>query len=182
MTRPGVNWRNLRVFLPVCAAILIADQTSKWIVVDLVMIPPRVIEITGFFNLVMVWNTGVSFGLFSGNASWVLIVFTGAITAGLGVWLLRADGCWLPVALTLVVGGATGNLIDRVRYGAVADFLDFHAAGWHWPAFNIADGAITIGASMLLIDALAGRRGMPVAQRAQDPTTQDPAIQDKEHS
>ncbi len=128
------------------------------------MQPPRSIPITPFFNLVMGWNRGVSFGLLSDVNSWtvwVLPIVVVAITAALLVWLWRADRAWQAVALGLVVGGALGNLLDRLRFGAVADFLDVHVAGYHWPAFNVADSGITVGAVMLVIDALFGPREHP---------------------
>ena len=76
-------------------------------------------------------------------------------------WLARVKGHWLGAAIGLVIGGAVGNVIDRLRYGAVADFIDFHLAGYHWPAFNAADSAIVVGVAMLLLDALFGDRERP---------------------
>ncbi len=127
----------------------------------------RPIEITSFFNVVMVWNTGVSFGLFSdAGARVVLGLVNIAVAAALCVWLWRARGRVLRTGLTLVIGGAVGNAIDRFAYGAVADFFDVHveggAARWaietfgsnHWPAFNIADMAISAGVVLLLFDSL----------------------------
>ena len=144
-----------RLGLTVAAAIFVADQITKWIILSQVMVPPRVIEVTGFFNLVMVWNRGVSFGLFSNDSPlgpWLLSGLAVAISIGLFIWLRRADNRLLAAALGLVIGGALGNVIDRVRFGAVADFLDFHLAGWHWPAFNVADAAIVMGVALILIE------------------------------
>ncbi len=121
------------------------------------MKPPRAIEITSFFNLVMGWNRGISFGLFNNDSplnSWVLPLITMLIVCFLAVWLVRARHGLIGTALGLILGGALGNLIDRVHYGAVADFLDFHALGYHWPAFNVADTAITVGAGVLVWDSL----------------------------
>lgn len=141
--------------LAVLAACL--DQATKWIIVYHVMDPPRRIEVTSFFNLVMGWNRGVSFGLFNNDSPmtvWVLSIVAIVIIAGLSFWLIRATHPLLGIGLGLVIGGAVGNLIDRFRFGAVADFLDFHVMGYHWPAFNVADAAITVGACCLLVETL----------------------------
>jgi signal peptidase II len=90
----------------------------------------------------------------SDEAAWVFATIAAAITAVLVVWLRRAPNLLVTLALGAVIGGAVGNVIDRLRFGAVFDFLDVHAAGWHWPAFNIADAAIAIGVGLLLLDAL----------------------------
>ncbi len=147
----------------VCAAILtVLDQLSKWVILTEIMNPPRILEITGFFNLVLVGNRGVSFGMFSSDTPWIQPAFAGfaaVIAVFLGFWLRRAENRLLAVSLGLVIGGAIGNAIDRLWHGAVIDFLDFHAAGYHWPAFNIADSAITVGVIFIVIDGLfAGRK------------------------
>ena len=143
--------------LGLAAAVLILDQITKWWIVFTVMQPPRVIPVTPFFNLVMGWNRGVSFGMLDSDsqaAAWILSLLALAITAALGVWLYRADRLRVAFGIGLVIGGAVGNVIDRVRWGAVADFLDLHWAGYHWPAFNVADSAITVGALVLILDSL----------------------------
>lgn len=144
--------------LTAAALVLLIDQVSKWWVISFVMSPPRDIEITPFFNLVMVWNRGISFGLFndSGASVWFLSAIALGIVAVLGVWLRRTPGRLLPCALGLIIGGALGNVIDRIfrETHAVADFLDFHMAGYHWPAFNAADAAIAMGAAILVYDSL----------------------------
>jgi len=147
------------------AALLFAfglDQLTKWLIAAVVMQPPRVITITPFFNLTFGRNSGISFGLFAGGAEagrWALTAVALGIVVGLLVWLSRAERRWLAAALGLVTGGALGNILDRIRHGAVTDFLDFHLAGWHWPAFNLADSAIFMGAAFLLLDGLLdGRR------------------------
>ena len=149
----------LRFGLLLAASVTALDQISKlWIVLD-VMAPPRVIEVTPFFNIVMVWNRGVSFGLLGGAAPWMQYAvgaFALAVCAALAVWLARARNRLLAAGLGLVIGGAVGNLVDRAVHGAVADFLDFHAFGYHWPAFNVADAAITVGVAALLADGLIG--------------------------
>jgi signal peptidase II len=150
--------------LAVAAGIVVVDQLSKWWILSSVMQPPRVIPVTPFFNLVLGWNRGVSFGLFNSASplnDWVLPILTAAIAASLAVWLYRAEGWRVALGLGLIVGGAVGNLIDRLRFGAVADFLDFHAFGFHWPAFNAADSGISVGALVILIDALLTRDEKP---------------------
>lgn len=145
----------------VAAVVLVLDQLSKWWVITRLMNPPRVIEVTPFFNFVMWWNKGVTFGLFAsapGWGRWALVVLTLVITVVLVIWLVKVNHKLPALAVGLVIGGAVGNVIDRIRYAAVADFLDFHAGGWHWPAFNLADSAITIGVGLLLIDAFLARR------------------------
>jgi len=147
----------LRLGLAVAVAVLVLDQASKVWILDL-MAPPRVIEVTGFLNLVLVWNRGISFGMLGdGGASqaWVLAAFGVIVAGGLVIWLQRAALPRLPsLGIGLVAGGAVGNAVDRLRFGAVVDFVDVHAAGWHWPAFNVADSAITLGVIALLLDAV----------------------------
>ena len=146
-----------------CAAIVIAlDQLSKWVILKEVMNPPRIIEVTGFFNFVLVGNRGVSFGLFASDAWWVqpaFATFATLISVFLGFWMCRAENRFLAVSLGLVIGGALGNAIDRLAHKAVIDFLDFHVAGYHWPAFNIADSAITVGVIFIIAEGLfAGQK------------------------
>ena len=153
MTRP------VRLGLIVAIVVLIIDQLTKWWILDQVMQPPRVIEVTPFFNLVMAWNRGVSFGMFAYVADiipYVLSLLALAVVFLLVRWLLKVDRVWPAAALGMVIGGAIGNVIDRLRFGAVADFLDFHAGGYHWPAFNVADSGIVVGVALLLIDGLRG--------------------------
>ena len=145
--------------LGIALSLLIAllDQISKWWILAEVMSPPGIITVTPNLNLVLVWNRGVSFGILNQGWAWVpwlLSALTVAICFGLFIWLRRAQSRWLGVALGLIIGGALGNLVDRLRFGAVVDFLDFHVGVYHWPAFNVADSAITVGVGMLLIDAL----------------------------
>jgi signal peptidase II len=155
---------NLALGLGVAALVVVLDQATKaWMMA--LLDPPRVIELTGFFELVPVWNRGVSFGILSsrdGSTAWLLGGVAVAVAIGLVVWLGRAERRLLALGLGLVIGGAVGNVIDRARYGAVFDFLDFHAAGWHFPAFNLADSAITVGVGLLLLDGLlSGRAERP---------------------
>jgi len=145
-------------------AVIVLDQLTKWWILTDVMVPPRRIPITGFFDIVLVHNRGVSFGMFGGAPAWataVLIAFALLLSAALCVWMWRADGPMLGISLGFVVGGAIGNVIDRIRHGAVVDFLDFHVAGYHWPAFNVADSAITVGVLFLILDSLKSKSAKP---------------------
>jgi signal peptidase II len=145
--------------LIVAAVVAVLDQIAKWWVLAAVMDPPRVIPVTGFFNLVLAWNRGVSFGMFNEEgvfSRFALPVLTIAIIVALLFWMRTADRPRVAVAIGLIVGGAIGNLVDRLVFGAVVDFLDVHVAGVHWPAFNVADSGITVGATLLVLDALFG--------------------------
>ncbi len=166
-----IDPRRLATGIGVAAAVVVADQISKWWIVERVMNPPRVIPVAPFFNLVMGWNRGVSFGMFSLDSAmgaWVLSALALVIVAVLFAWMVRESRAFVVAALGLVIGGALGNVIDRARFGAVADFLDFHAFGFHWPAFNAADTAISLGALALLADALFGRPELPKNRESGD--------------
>jgi signal peptidase II len=137
-------------------AVLALDQATKWAVLQS-LDPYHAVVVTSFFNLVLVWNRGVSFGMLAGageHGPWLLTALAAAIGAFLLVWLYRETRPVPRLALWLVLAGAVGNTIDRLRLGAVVDFLDFHAFGYHWPAFNVADSAICIGAGLILLDSL----------------------------
>lgn len=126
----------------------------------MIMVPPRIIPVNSFFDLVLVHNRGASFGIFSNAPGWAsvaLIVFAIIVSIALAIWMWQVNENLLAVALALVIGGAVGNVIDRIQFGAVVDFLDFHAGGWHWPAFNIADSAITVGVILLILDSVKSR-------------------------
>jgi signal peptidase II len=144
----------LRQGLAIAGVVVVLDQLTKWAILTWL---DRAIALTPFFNLVVVWNRGVSFGMFDSAGRlgpWALSVLALAVVVLLLGWLRRADHPITATGLGLVVGGAIGNVIDRARFGAVIDFLDFHALGWHWPAFNVADSAIFVGAVLLLVDGL----------------------------
>jgi len=147
--------------LACAAAALAVDQCSKLVLLYglhfIEMAPGAHVPFLPFFDLVMVWNPGISYGLLparglAGTA--VLAVFSVAAVAGLGWWLWRVQHALPGVALGLVIGGAIGNLIDRLIYGRVADFFHFYLHGYDWYVFNIADCAITLGVAALLYDAL----------------------------
>jgi signal peptidase II len=153
----------LRLGLATAAVVFAVDRVAKSLLLDLMREQGPAVELTPFFNLIMVWNRGVSFGMFqSGEAGrWLLSALAVAIVAGLVVWLRRVDAWHLVVGLGGIIGGALGNVFDRLWYheGAVADFFDFHIAGLHWPAFNVADAAIVGGVGLLLLDALLSGSG-----------------------
>ena len=148
-------------FLPlgllIALAIIVVDQLTKWWIVYDVMASPRVIPVIPSFNLVMGWNRGVSFGLFDSDSpmhQWLLIGLAMVVVVVLLFWLRRAKTRRIAYALGLIIGGALGNIIDRINFGAVADFLDVYIGDYHWPAFNVADAGITVGAIILVLDSL----------------------------
>lgn len=148
----------MKLGLAIAAAALVLDQVTKLYFYDLMVVGGRrAIEVLPFFNLVTVWNYGISFGMFnngSAGPSIIFVILALAIVTALMFWLRSASHPLVATALGLVIGGAVGNVVDRLRFGAVFDFLDFHLGGWHWPAFNVADAAISIGVVLLCIDAL----------------------------
>ena len=151
----------VRLGLTVALVLLGLDQLTKWVVLALLDLPARPIAVTPFFNLVMVWNRGVSFGMLDAlgaAAPWLLSGLALAVVIGLLFWLRQSEHAMMAIGLGLVIGGALGNVFDRVRYGAVVDFLDFHLAGWHWPAFNLADAGICVGAGLIVVDGLLAPR------------------------
>ncbi len=148
------------------AGVLIADQLSKAWVLYILRLPERGhIELSPVMDLTMVWNRGVSFGLLHSDSEigrWLLTLFPVVVAGFLGWWLGRTQRLLLGIALGLVIGGAIGNAIDRIVYGAVADFLNFSDVFFPW-VFNIADAAISTGVGLLLLDALLTRDGKAAA-------------------
>lgn len=165
--------------LSVILWVVIADQLSKWAVMEKLIAPRQSpppetqgfwewfceagkldftrIEVLPFFNWVMVWNRGVSFGMLQSGGPFGAYFMAGlalVISALFLIWMFKTDSKIVRFSIALVIGGALGNVIDRLRFGAVADFLDFHAGGWHWPAFNVADSCITLGIALIIIDGL----------------------------
>lgn len=131
------------------------DQVSKALALSFPAVETG-IPVLPVFDLVLVRNHGVSFGLLGGLAPWwSLALLNLAIVAGLVSWLWRSRNALVDVALGLLIGGALGNVLDRFRHGAVTDFLDFHVAGHHWPAFNLADVAVVCGSALLVLDCLS---------------------------
>lgn len=162
--------RRLRILgLVLFAAIFVADRLSKEILVPLLDGQDPIV-VTGFFNLVMVWNRGVSFGLFQQGDDVGRYLLTGfAVVVGLllVIWMLRSTTRLAVTGLALVAAGALGNAYDRMVFGAVADFLDFHLSGYHFWAFNVADSAITIGVGLLLLDAFRARPELAAVSKEQ---------------
>lgn len=154
--------RNLVLaWLGLAAALALADQATK----EIVLANLRAGEsrpVTGFFNLVLAFNRGAAFSFLSDGPGWQreLFIVIGIAAAAIIVWLLWRQGedKLFSLGLALILGGALGNLWDRITLGYVIDFLDFHAAGRHWPAFNLADSAITVGAVLLIWDGFRSRR------------------------
>lgn len=136
-------------------AVILLDQISKIFILD-VMNPPQTIEVLPFANIVLAYNKGVSFSMMSNGSvygPYILAIVALLICAGLVLWMMKEKDKWTRVGIALIIGGAVGNVIDRFLYGAVVDFVDLHAFGYHWPAFNVADSAICIGAFLILLRA-----------------------------
>lgn len=135
-----------------------ADRLHKWWMLDIYGMPGRGrVEITSFFDLVMAWNKGVSYGLFQAETTIGrigLILFALVVVAGLGLWLAKTEAKLSAVAIGLVIGGALGNVLDRFVYGAVADFFSFHALGFYWYIFNVADIWIVMGVGLILLESV----------------------------
>ena len=146
--------KSMRRFV-VALAIVVLDQLVKWMVLAR-FAPGERLELTGFFNLVLVFNKGAAFSFLADAQGWqtpLLVAFALGAALAVSVLLVRSPGRRLLCAgLALILGGAIGNVIDRLRFGLVVDFIDLHAGGWHWPAFNVADSAITVGAALLILD------------------------------
>ena len=136
--------------------ILLLDVVTKeWALANL--LGRGSVRVTDFFNLVLVWNTGISFGIFQSGGEfgrWLLVALALAISIILVFWLRWEQRFWPKIAIWLILAGALGNVADRIRFGAVVDFLDVHAFGYHWPAFNVADSMIVLGAAILIVDSL----------------------------
>ncbi|MDA8049810.1 MAG: signal peptidase II [Rhodospirillales bacterium] len=155
--------RHAALGFVVALAVLAADQVSKWWVLDVLGLARRApLVLLPVLDLRMVQNRGITFGLLNGPETigpLLLALVAIAVVFGLGVWLWRADRAVIAAAVGAIAGGATGNIVDRLRLGFVVDFIQAHAFGWSWYVFNLADAAIVCGVAALLIDGLlAGRR------------------------
>ncbi|MEJ0018056.1 MAG: signal peptidase II [Acetobacteraceae bacterium] len=154
MTRNALTLLGLAVAL----VVLVADQASKWWILEVVRLPEiGQIVLLPVLSLTMVWNRGVTFGLFNGLGQWSSLALAAvalAVVAALGVWLRRAESRLVAVALGAIVGGAISNVIDRLRFGAVVDFIHAHVGEWSWYVFNVADAAIVCGVAALILDSL----------------------------
>ena len=158
-TRRTGAWPNLH-WLWLSAGVVLVDQLVKQLVVTQMTLYER-IRIFDWLNLTLMHNTGAAFSMFTSAAPWFFIVLSVAVAVGIVIWMVRhpTDDRLFAAALALILGGALGNAIDRATRGFVADFVDFHIQGWHYPAFNVADSAIVIGALILALDMLWPRRG-----------------------
>lgn len=151
--------------------VLILDQLSKAYILDVLKLPERFrLEVLPFLNFTMVWNKGISFGALrsddGGLGRWLLVAFAFGITAVLIYWAYKNTRPILTGALGLLIGGALGNAIDRVRFAAVVDFIDFSKLYFPW-VFNVADAAITVGVLLLMLDMLQSGEFLPVGSAAQ---------------
>lgn len=159
---PRAGGLSLLGWLALAALIILADQATKWLILDHYRLGDST-YVTSFFNIVRAHNTGAAFSFLAGADGWQRWFFTviGVAAAVFIIWLLRqhAGQTLFSFALALLLGGAVGNVIDRLQHGYVVDFLDFHWAGWHFYAFNVADSAITVGAICLILDELRRVRG-----------------------
>jgi signal peptidase II len=149
---------NFRSWLWVAATVIFFDQVSKWLVLGTLQ-PGESRYVAPFFNWVLTFNPGAAFSFLSDAGGWQRWFFT-VLALGVSAWIVsmlrqNTTEFRLSLALTLVLGGAIGNVIDRIRFGAVVDFIQWHVAGYYWPAFNVADSAITIGAILLAWDQFA---------------------------
>lgn len=148
---------RLILWLLLALLVIVLDQASKqWALSALRLSEAQ--PVTSFFNLVLIFNSGAAFSFLASAGGWQKWFFVG-LALGISLWLLRllarhAGERLMPLALSLILGGALGNVIDRLRFDAVVDFLDFHLLGYHWPAFNLADAAITLGVILMLVHQL----------------------------
>lgn len=153
----GRSGASMWPWLAWAVVILVADQAIKTLILQNYRLGDST-YITSFFNIVRAHNTGAAFSFLSDAGGWQRWLFTGigAVATVFIIWQLRAHpGQKLfSFALSSILGGAVGNVVDRMMHGYVVDFLDFHASGWHFPAFNLADSAITVGAACLILDEL----------------------------
>lgn len=151
--------------------VIVADQTAKHWILDVFDLPLKAsVPVAGPFRLTMVWNRGVSFGLFRADvdlARWLLAAFSIIVSIVVAVWVRNVRRPIAAVSLGLVMGGAIGNVIDRIRFGAVADFLDFSKLYFPW-VFNVADSAITVGIALLLFDMLLQERRAEPTRASRD--------------
>ena len=148
--------RKLSILLPILVLGVALDQITKFLVVRALPLGDQVPVIQGFFNLVHIRNPGAAFGLLSNMSTefaWVFFIVTTCLVLGVVAflgWRLPEDQTLATVGYSLILTGALGNLVDRVRLGEVIDFLDFHVSGYHWPAFNVADSLVCLGAGLLV--------------------------------
>ena len=152
--------RNIGPWLWLAGVLVLLDQISKWVVLGTLQ-PGETRYVAPFWNWVLTFNPGAAFSFLSDAGGWQRWFFT-LLALGVSGWIVvmlrqHRNEFRLALALTLVLGGALGNVIDRLRFGAVVDFIQWHVAGYYWPAFNLADSAICLGAALLLLDQLRGK-------------------------
>ena len=150
----------IRIGIGLALAAYAADRAVKWLALEVWDLSERTYTLTPFFDLRLVWNTGVSFGMFQSDLEigrWLLTGFAVAVILALLVWLGRTRSPLLAVAIGLVIGGAAGNATDRIAWGSVADFFLFHIGDWHFPVFNVADTAVVGGFALIVADGLFAR-------------------------
>ncbi len=147
------------------ASLFVVDQATKLVMLHIIDIEAREpIRVLPFLDFVMVWNRGISYGLFQQDdefGRWALVVLSVAASIGIAIWMLRAETKRLATALAMLLGGAVGNAIDRITYGAVADFIHLHWGDWSWYVFNVADAAIVAGVVLLLYDSFRSEEPRP---------------------
>lgn len=153
--------KQLQRWYLLAVLVIVLDQLSKWLVLGNLQFG-ETIYVAPFWNWVLTYNPGAAFSFLADQSGWQRWFFT-ALAIGVSGWIAmelrrHPEDKWLSSALTLVMGGALGNVIDRVRFGAVVDFIQWHVAGFYWPAFNVADAAITVGAVLLVIEQLTAAK------------------------
>jgi signal peptidase II len=159
--------------LIVAIVVAVGDQLAKLGIVALFADKPPTytISLTPFFNLLLTHNAGITFGMFNNGAAVNALIFSGLaliVVIVLVNWLRRVETAFLAVSIGLIIGGAAGNVIDRLIAGSVVDFLDFHLGSWHWPAFNVADSAICLGVIAMLLEGFVFRHPSPQAKEPRD--------------
>ncbi|HEY1795111.1 MAG TPA: signal peptidase II [Stellaceae bacterium] len=163
----------IRRGLIVAILVAVADQLAKLGIVALFADKPlgTTISVAPFFNLLLTHNAGITFGMFNNGATANALIFSGLaliVVIVLINWLRRVETVFLAVSIGLIIGGAAGNVTDRLLEGSVVDFLDFHLGSWHWPAFNVADSAICLGVIAMLLEGLVFRHPRPQEKRPED--------------
>jgi signal peptidase II len=147
----------------------VVDQATKVYTLFVYDLPVREpVRLAPFLDLIVVWNRGISYGLFQQHTEigrWILILVSIAASLALSVWIRRTANRWLAASLALIVGGALGNVVDRLAYGAVFDFIHFHVGSFSWYVFNVADAAIVAGVAGLLYDSFVLDRRRAAAPR-----------------
>ncbi|NHN84295.1 signal peptidase II [Acetobacter musti] len=163
MSRKAVYYRSLSFGLLSACVVFLLDQLSKyWILFDYRLPEKGSVAIFPGLNFTMVWNHAITFGMFGGAGAAGRVIFSAvslAIVSGLLVWMARTSRIFIALLIGAITGGAIGNVLDRLRYGAVVDFIHAHAFGWSWYVFNVADAAIVCSVTGLILDSLYHDRG-----------------------